>query len=225
MLNAKSISSLLLRPEPKLPALQGPALVIGSGPGAKLPDGFNDAWTIATVNASQVVASSMGCGSPDLTLFGNAVLQKRPVNREAQSVLRGLSTGTVIWQTRRTHLRIRLAMLGYSYSRISVLDEARRIEIVSSAVGRRVTHAERPSNGILLALLCLHMGSSIVVMTGFSLTQAGHAYNDKGRVRNHVDADNMVLAEALARGARIYTSDPLFSSESGIPLFGSATES
>lgn len=219
MLNRKSLSSLLLRPEPELPCLEGPALVVGSGPGAKLPGGFGDTWTIATVNASQAVASSIGCGPPDLTLFGKAVLQKRAVNREAQQAIRGLSTGAVIWQNRKNFLRVRLSLLGYSYSRIHVLDEQARMRVIADAVGRKVGRDARPSNGVLLALLCLHLGGSLVVMTGFSLTQAGHAYNDKGRDRNHVVEDREVLAAALARGARIYTSDPLFSSESGIPLY------
>jgi len=219
MLNRKSVLSLLRRPEPSLPSLTGPALVVGSGPGARLPDGFSDLWTVATVNASQATASSLGCGNPDLTLFGKAVLERRPVNREAQKVIRGLSTETVIWQNRKWWLRIRLAVLGYSYARICLMSEEVRLKVISEAVGRHIGREGRPSNGVLLALLCLQLGNSIVVMTGFSLSQSGHSYNDKGRVRNHSNADREVLADALARGARIYTNDPVFASESGLPLY------
>lgn len=147
------------------------------------------------------------------------MLEKRPVNREAQKVLRGLSAGAIIWQNRKWWLRIRLAVLGYSYARIYLMSEEVRLKVVADAVGRYIGREGRPSNGVLLALLCLHLGNSIVVMTGFSLSQSGHSYNDKGRVRNHANADREVLADALARGARIYTNDPAFASESGLPLY------
>jgi hypothetical protein len=196
-------------------------LVVGSAPEASLPQRFDQSWTVATVNASQTTAAALGCHIPDLTLFGAAVMKGKPVNLEAQEALRGLRTKTAIGFEGRRHYsatRFKLAAIGYSYDSFYFMPPAMRLRIISDAIGEEVQHKAKPSNGVFLALLCLRMGSTAAVMTGFSLTKAGHAYNEKERARRHVDEDRIVLMKAIARGAPIFTADPAFSRESGVPL-------
>jgi hypothetical protein len=215
--------SLLLRSSAEdPPRFSGPAFVVGSGPNARLPADYDQTWTLATVNASQVNAASLGCGTPDLTLFGRAVLGSKPVNLEAQTVLRGAKTGTAIGfrgRQRYSMIRIKLAMINYTYDRFHYMTRTQRLKIVSDAVGDDASDMGHPSNGVFLALLCLHLGSSFVVMSGFSFTRNGHSYNDKERERRHTDEDRALLRIALARGAQIFSSDPIFAAESGLPLF------
>lgn len=221
MLTLKSASSFLRKPSLNLPALSGPAFVLGSGPGATRPEGFDRSWTLATVNASQVSAETLGCGSPDVTLFGSAVLKSGPTNLEAQTVLRDLSTVHAIafkGSRRYSMSRIRLAMLGYSYDSFHFMTKDARRRIVSESVGE---NTGKPSNGVFLALLCLYLGSTLVVMAGFSLSQAGHAYNDKGRRRLHVNEDRDILTKMRVRDFPVFTSDPIFASESGLHLYRS----
>jgi hypothetical protein len=208
----------LIKPRLKnMPALSGPALVLASGPGAAVPSDFNERWTLATVNGSQAVAARLGLGSPDVTLMGTSILR----NKDAQEVLRGKRTGTLICVRDKKHrdpARIRLAFLKYSYSGFFFLTRQERLRLLSEMVGESVASPARPSNGVILALLALHLGCEKVIMTGFSLTKDGHAYNNKGCVRGHKEQDRHILGKVVQRKLPIFTNQPDFSAESGIPL-------
>lgn len=212
----------LFKPVSSLPRLSGPVLVVGSGPGACLPAGYDDTWTLATVNGSQIIAARLGCGSPDLTLLGLSVLQKAPVNREAQAVLRDGSTGVLICingRRRYSLARMRLARLGYRFNRFCYLTREARLAMTSDVLGARINSQLKPSNGVTLAFLCLNLGASLVVMTGFSLSKSGHAYNDQNRPRLHANEDAALLKRSIEKGIPIYTSQSDFAEESGLPLY------
>src|SRR5690606_31351277 len=77
----------------------------------------------------------------------------------------------------------------------------------------------RLSNGVVLALLSLHLGADEVLMSGLSLSTHGHAYSDKGYSRGHIDADRLALNEMGRRGLPVRALDPVFAEESGLPLY------
>lgn len=221
MFSMEAILSLVRPPLKAMPALSGPALVLASGPGARIPSDFDETWTLATVNGSQAVAANLGLGLPTITLMGTSVLKSEDVNREAQQVLRGNKTRILIClrdKERRDLARLRLACLRYSYSGFYFLTREERLRLVSDIIGEAVPQSARPSNGVLLALLSLHLGCEKIIMSGFSFTKNGHAYNDKGRQRAHKDQDRYILDKVLQKNLPIFTNQPDFSVESGIPL-------
>jgi len=210
-----------LAPRPgALPQIDGPAFVLGSAPGPAPPRDPSRSWTLATVNGSQVVAARWGL-KPTITLFGFSFVQTTPANAETRKVLSGQCTSQLLCIGARKHYfhyRRVARQLGYSYDRLTTITPKDRADITRRVIGVSDDETGRASNGIFLALLCLHLGASEVVMAGFSLTRHGHAYNDKGHFREHIDADRAVLARALQAGLRIATNDPRFSAESGLPL-------
>lgn len=218
-----AIKCLFLRPLASSPTLTGPVLVVGSGPGGALPAGMDHNWTVATVNGSQVVGEGLGLGVPDLTLMGAAVMKDKPVNLEAQHVLSGRHTKLLIspiGRRRYSAARWRLMRIDYTYDAVFRISTRDKIDIVNSVLGDTIQHKHKPSNGVILALACLHWGASSVVMTGFSLTKHGHAYNDAERPREHIDEDRIVLAKAVSNGAPLFTTSQDFAAESGLPIFG-----
>jgi len=214
-LNWASFRSFFLASSP-MPILSRPTLALGSAPGAQIPPGAEN-WLLATVNASQVVQSRM----PDLTLMGTGVTRSKPANVEAKSVLAGHATRHLVLvrlDKRFDPSRLRLSALGYSYQGISILSKSRRNEILSWSTGEPKGTRLKPSNGVMLALVCLKLGAPFVVMSGISFSKPGHAYNDAGRERGHVTDDRLVLEAALGKGLPLYTADSSFSEESGVPL-------
>jgi hypothetical protein len=211
----------LLAPRPgALPRIEGPAFVLGSAPNPVPPRDRSRKWTLATVNGSQVVAAAWGL-EPEITLFGLSFVHTTPANAETRKVLSGKRTRQLLCIGARKHYfhyRRVTRQLGYGYDRLTTITPKDRADITRSVIGVSNDETGRASNGIFLAILCLHLGASEVVMGGFSLTQHGHAYNDKGHFREHIDADRAVLARAAKAGLRIATNDPRFSAESGLPL-------
>lgn len=225
MLTVESLASFCTPPRSELPALSGRVLVVGSGPNAALPPDFDGSWKLATVNASQVVAEGLGVGLPDVTLFGAGVLKSGPVNLEAQQALAGRRTKALIMtkgSRRFSYGPVKLAMMGYSYETFHYLYRDICLGVVAEPLGEEVPWPQRPSTGIMLAFLCIRLGCDQVVMTGFSLTRDGHAYNDSGRARRHSSDDAAWLGKAAAAGVPIATNDPVFAGESGLPLYGYA---
>ncbi|BCJ90370.1 hypothetical protein IZ6_11050 [Terrihabitans soli] len=214
------LDSLLSKPLRAPPSIRGPVWVVGSGPGAAIPADLDANWSVASVNASEVVADRLGA-SPNLTLFGT-VLKNTPANRDAKKVLAGGGTGILILPKSNGLVNLapfRLARLGYTYSRRYYYTRSENLAIVRDFIGEEIPDRARPSNGIILPFLCLKFGAQKVVMSGFSFSNAGHAYNDKGLTRRHIDEDRHILSRAIDRGLPIFTNDPAFAAESGLPLY------
>ncbi|MBB4347922.1 hypothetical protein [Aliirhizobium cellulosilyticum] len=195
--------------------------VLGSGPGSSIPDELDDSWSLVSINASQAVLKDETI-VPDFTLFGTSTLRNKPTNREAKDVLRGRKTRTLILFDREKFIdnqRYKLFRLGYSYDRVIFLSTAERLAWIRGATGIAVKdNTQKPSNGVAAVFLCVSYGVKKIVMTGFSLTKQGHAYNNKNRERAHVRGDRAALRSALMRGHPIYTNQADFSEESGVPL-------
>jgi hypothetical protein len=211
----------LLAPKPgALPRVEGPAFVLGSAPDPVPLRDTSGKWTLATVNGSQTIAAAWGL-QPEITLFGFSFVHTTAANAETRKVLSGKGTRQLLCIGARKHYfhyRRLTREMGYTYDRLTMISTEDRTGITEQVTGVGGEETGKASNGIFLALLCLHLGASQVVMGGFSLTQHGHAYNDKGLPREHIDADRTVLARSLKAGLRIATNDPRFSAESGLPL-------
>lgn len=193
-------------------------LVLGSGPGSSIPSMFDGSWTLITINASQ--AAIAGDITPDFTLVGTSTLRNKPANREAKAALRGRKTRTLILFDRGKLIdnqRLKLLGLGYSYDRVVFVSTTDRLGWIRGATGADL--GDKPSNGIAAAFLCASLGAKRILMTGFSLTKEGHAYNEKNRERAHVQGDRMALHMALMRGMPILTNQSDFAGEAGVPYF------
>lgn len=202
-------------------------LVLGSAPGATPPYGNLDDWKTITINGSQASLEKIGLPSlPFATLFNTSLIKTRyNINVAARKVLRGKKTENLIVLSRSTSLRkklhviFRLLILNYRYKTLSILSTADRISIMEDVLKTKLPGREhQPSNGIFTVLLSVYLGARIVLMSGFSLSKQGHAYNNLNFKRAHVIGDQLALQRAVELGLPIFTSDPSFSEESGIPL-------
>ncbi|WP_153114685.1 hypothetical protein [Rhodocyclus tenuis] len=199
---------------------------LGSAPGSIFPPDNGEPWTIATVNGSQAVLGTFGIsGSPKFTVFNTSLIKSSfKTNVATRKALRGLGTENLIVLSdenalrKRLHIKLLLFFLRYRYGTLKLLNTMRRVEVMEEVLQMSLADAEKPSNGIFLAFLALHLGARRVVMSGFSLSKAGHAYNKLNFLRGHVDADRFVLARAVSIGLPIFTTDSEFSAESGVPL-------
>lgn len=207
-------------PLPDLPRLDRPAIVLGSGPQARPPADAGE-WALLTVNGSQALAAGWAKSDPDLTLFGTTVLGMRKSNRAAQAVLRGRHTRLLVMVRDGSNPLLHsfnLWRIGYRYDRRVLLSTSQRGEIFEAVLGKSLGSVAKPSNGIFLVLIALHLGAPKVLMTGFSLSKAGHGYNDANHPRNHAGADAEILAELARREAPVFANDPEFARESGLRL-------
>ncbi len=203
-----------------LPRFTGKVLVLGSAPGPIPPVDLVDR-RLLTVNASQVTAEGWGMPRPDMTLFGTTVLGLRPSNRAAQQVLNRRGTGCLVRMTDGSATFIHdfnLWRMRYVADRVVPLDIPTRRGLIANLVGDAIAQRFKPSNGVYLTALALALGATDVVMAGFSLTVAGHAYNNENHPRHHVDADREVLLALVAAGLAISTTSPDFAASSGLRL-------
>lgn len=204
----------------QLPALDRPAIVLGSGPSARPPADLPQ-WALLTVNGSQALAAGWSRSDPDLTLFGTTVLGMRASNRAAQAVLRGRHTRLLVMVRDGSNPLLHsfnLWRTGYRYDQRVLLSTADRAAIFEAVLGSALASVAKPSNGIFLVLIALYLGAPKVLMTGFSLSTAGHGYNQSSHPRNHAGADAGILAELARRGAPVFTNNEQFARESGLRL-------
>jgi len=204
----------------RLPKLSGPAFVLGSAPGAQPPPAGLD-WTFATVNGSQAILEGWG-HSPDLTLFGRTFIAGSPANAETRRVIRGHGTKTLICVGARREYRYyskAIEAIGYRPERVALMTSDYRKDMIRSWIEMDVREIGRLSNGVVLALLSLHLGADEILMSGLSLSTHGHAYSNKGYSRGHIDADRLALNEMGRRGLPVRALDPVFAEESGLPLY------
>ena len=204
---------------------------LGSAPDSFPPPSGTGIWSVATVNGSQAVLERLGLpATPVVTLMNRSVLKSSiRTGIAAREVLRGRSTGNLIVIShkvsakQRALIALRLWWLRYRYRSLTVLDLRQRGEILEQLLGDAYDAAQPPSNGVFLALLALHLGAHRILMSGFSLSKGGHAYNDLNLRRGHLDGDTAALRRIVDAGLPIFTNDERFSRESGLPLMSSPT--
>jgi hypothetical protein len=199
---------------------------LGSAPDSFPPPAGSGPWLVVTVNGSQAVLERLGLPAiPVMTLMNRSVLKSSIVSGvAARKVLRGLSTENLVVMSHKVSARhrllivLRLWWLGYRYRSLTVLDMRHRSHVMAGVLGDAYDAGKPPSNGIFLALLALHLGASRILISGFSLSKAGHAYNRLDLPRRHLDGDTLALRRIVASALPVYTNDERFSRESGLPL-------
>ena len=203
---------------------------LGSAPDSFPPPAGSGSWSVITVNGSQAVLERLGLpATPFMTLMNRSVLKSGIVSGvAAREVLRGLASDNLVVVSHKASYKhrlliaLRLWWLRYRYRSLTVLDMRHRSQIMEGLLGDAYDQSTPPSNGIFLALLALHVGASRILMSGFSLSKTGHAYNKLNLERRHLDGDTLALRRIAASGLPIFTNDERFSRESGLPLISGA---
>lgn len=220
----RKLKMTFLKPKDIPFRFNGPCFILGSAPRAVPPGNEFCSWTYLTVNASQLGGECTG-RTPDITLMSGQMLGVSPVNVEAKRAISGKKTGN-LWLIERGVLLSDaidiLENLKYKYENIVSISHFHRACIVYDVLGEDLGSGpgeEKLSTGIFASLLALNQGAKKVVLSGFSLTEAGHSYNDAGHKRCHVDVDRVVLSLIVKKKLPIYSLTQCFSDESGLPLW------
>ncbi|AMY04201.1 hypothetical protein AB0V79_29555 [Mesorhizobium ciceri] len=221
---------VLSKPILRLPRLTGPALVMGSAPNFRLPYGHDAGWALVTVNASQILAETFGLAAPDMALMRRGILvgqgeqdfYKRDLlkGRQAKHLI------VPIWPDVEDKLKAGCRTFDYRYETLQALTRWQLANIVWRLSGK--FHVSRGwhrniSTGAFAVMLARFAGFAPVVVSGFSLSQAGHGYDSRNAFRYHADEDADLLRRVARRGEPIYAEDRDFARESGLPLWQGQT--
>jgi hypothetical protein len=207
----------------------GPVLVVGSAPGSNLPKGFDENFSVLTVNGSQSVARKWGIAKPDATFLhfnqvdgtnDNAVAVRRVLNGEETGILYVMR-----WPFGEQRLRDGLAAFNYRYDQLRMVSTYQRIALHEAVMGARhseLDNARKFSNGITAVLYAFNSGASTVVISGINPGSTGHVYNELGLRRLHSDMDSSILLKLRGRGANLFTADPEVAVSTGLTLWQGA---
>lgn len=218
----------LSRPQPpRHPTpFAGPVLVLGSAPVSNLPKGFDDSYSVLTVNGSQSVTKKWGIAQPDATFLqfnqvegtnDNAVAVRRVLNGEQTGILY-----VIRWTLEEQRLRDGLAAFNYQYEQLKLVSQYQRMALHEAVMGARnseIHNDQKFSNGITAVLYALHSGAPTVILSGINPNSTGHSYNSLGLNRLHTDKDREVLMKLHGRGEQIFTADPEVAASTGLPLW------
>ncbi len=195
--------------------------VLGSGPNSRPPKDIESIWEVLTVNGSQSILDKWSCKKPFLSLFSTLILKNKSYSIVTRDVLVGRATKNLIVVNDKMNkciIWIKLKLLRYGYENLFVISPDQRKQIIASVLNNNYETIPKPSNGVFLAILAIYLGAEEVLMSGFSLTKAGHAYNDMNMKRSHSNEDREILRRIIEIGLPIFTNDPEFSNESGLVL-------
>jgi hypothetical protein len=223
----EAVWSLAVCPRGPLPGLTGGYVVLGSGPGARAPEGGWEGWKLAIVNGSGRTADALGAPAPDLMMLGPRLIphihsgrssRENVVGRRARHIMAIGQTVTYLETVRGAR------ELNLHWDEFTILGRRRREGIVARLVEKNssFTRGENPSSGVLLAMVCLASGAGPVLMSGFSLTQSAYFFDPGNQGRAHVGKDRLLLGELVRRGYPIFTNDPAFAAESTVPMWPAA---
>ena len=129
--------------------------------------------------------------------------------------LSDLSRQLTVSETKRI-----LHEIKYQYKELTIINHWERSRIAYKVLGEYVaigSGEQKISTGIFAALIAFYLGANPVILSGFSFSANGHAYNTFKHKRNHISADKTALLLARKKGLPFYASDSKFSLESGLP--------
>ncbi|CAN7705178.1 hypothetical protein [Mesorhizobium sp. LjRoot246] len=221
-----ALSDLLPKPVLRLPSGTGPALVMGSAPNFRLPERHDAGWALVTINASQLLAETFGLSAPDIALIRRGILVgDSEQDLYKRDLLKGRQAKHLIvpvWPDVEDKLKAGCRTFNYRYDTLQALTKWQLANIVWRVSGKY--HVSRGwhrkiSTGVFAITLARFAGFAPVVVSGFSLSQAGHGYDTRNAFRYHVDEDADLLRRMVRRGEPIYAEDRDFAAESGLPLW------
>lgn len=214
------------KPVLRLPGAGGPALVMGSAPNFRLPEGHDAHWALGTVNASQLLAETFGLSVPDIALIRRGILvgvgeqdfYKRDLlkGRQAKHLI------IQVWPDVEDKLKAGCRTFDYHYDTLQALTKWQLANIVWRLSGKYHVSPRwhgKISTGAFAIMLARYAGFAPVVVSGFSLSQAGHGYDARNAFRYHANEDADLLRLVVKRGEPIYAEDRDFAAESGLPLW------
>ncbi|PDT50444.1 hypothetical protein [Sinorhizobium fredii] len=225
----RNLKYRLIRPAPPSAPFRfkGPVVVVGSAPVSHKPDGFDDSFSVISVNGSQSVITDWGVDAPDITMMMfNQIEGTTPNAVEVRRVLTGQRTGALyvlLWRKDdRARLEEGLRAFDYSYDHLQIVDRYERMALLDRVAGLRSLEMDadsKCSNGMNAVLFALYNGAPAVIISGINPNSAGHAYNATGLARLHVQMDKVLIQRLVDEGRPIFTADPAVSEDLGIPLW------
>jgi len=207
----------------ELPAISGPALVMGSAPNPTRPQGLSQDWYVVSVNASQRSAEEFGITEPDLTVFRDDIEKPSPTYAAFWASVAGKRTRhliAIMGSRENRGIATALTAGNYHADEITELDRHVRGAIIAEMTGLyHVGLHHGVSNGIFAAVLALKLGASTVVMSGFSFSPGWHFDKKAAVPRGHIGPDKAVCAALVERGYPLFAADPNFAELSSLPLW------
>lgn len=202
--------------------LLGTCLVLGSAPDPIIPKDFDETWFLMTINASQASVLKYNM-QPNATVMSDRMFEQSPANISGKQAIQNCRTqqlfliqrGHSICETRKI-----LQELNYSFEEFIAIDHWARSRITHKILGSYLaisSGGQKISTGIFASLLAYYLGASSVVLSGFSLTKNGHAYNSLNHKRHHISFDKKALSLVQEKRLPFYAADRTFSNESGLP--------
>lgn len=207
--------------------LAGPTLVLGSAPTSRAPAGYHADWRLITVNASQIVGEDLGLPAPDVAVLRHGLLvgidSQDHYKRKLLAGRRAKHLIVPIWPRPLTPLAEGGKRFNYSYETLTALSKWQLAHIIWRLCGAYVATSRgwqrRISTGAFAIFVARYLGASPIVLSGFSFSTSGHAYDDRNARRHHVDADAALIRLALRSGVPLFAADPDFARESGVPIW------
>jgi hypothetical protein len=224
----RNIKYRIARPKPPTLAQRfaGPVVVVGSAPVSHKPAGFNDSFSVITINGSQSVTQGWGVDVPDVTLIQFNQIEGTNTNAvEVRRVLRGQRTRMLyilLWRDGFDRLVNGLKAFDYGYDKMEIVNRYQRMALLDRVGGLKKAELDadsKCSNGINAVLLALYNGATEVIITGINPDSGGHAYNQENLARMHVQMDRQILLGLMKKGYPVYTADPAVSESLGLPLW------
>ncbi|MFK3968497.1 hypothetical protein ACI2KT_33550 [Ensifer adhaerens] len=200
--------------------LDRPWMIFGSAPRPTLPSDLIGYCARVDVNNSGKTANALGLPPADLTF------RKRKKSWGEHPFVR---TRGLLWLHRRPlwvmHLKL-LLKPSVRYKSLMRATKAEREAIVNHVSGglpADVGDVGKVTNGVAALCYGLFVGVPSVTLTGFSLTQMGHSYNNKGKERRQIAEDTFVLNRLKERGD-VFTTEPELSEQIGLPFIRNKEE-
>jgi hypothetical protein len=171
-------------------------------------------YILVCVNNAGRTAHQLGLKPADITIRAQ---------RKAWDHIAGLSSGGVIWISKRSLIRERLGHPASWRHRARSwigMTEQQRQEILVAMLGSPASPEglALPTNGVFAIAYALAHGATRVIVSGLSLTENGHSYDGLNDVRRQVEPDRAAFAVIRERKLPVVTSEPDLARETGLQL-------
>jgi hypothetical protein len=204
----------------------GPVVVLGSAPQNTKPAGFDDSFSVLTVNASQANLDAWGVEKPAATFIHFYNIEGDSENaRAVRKVLDGRATGELYvlrWTLGEEALLQSVKAMNYRYDHLHSLSKYHRMAMhleVMRYFNNEDDNELKFSNGITALFYALLSGAPAVILSGINPASSGNFYGDLERKRLHANTDMRILNELKARGLPIYTADADVAAATGLDLW------
>lgn len=182
-----------------------PAWIFGSAPNPIPIQNFVDEeYLFVCVNGSYLSARNLVKKLPHLTILNSDITtKKKPANLDVKPYLEEIFSKETIFLEDNFIFNIRSSQItNRSLGRQIYLKKANRDVIIKSILGNSFNKGEvdKISTGMFAIVLSCYFGCRPIFVSGFSLTQDGHAYNQNQRVRSHKEADKAALGRLSQLG-------------------------